>query len=436
MKTFDPKQFESILGLVLNQKKAEHVVVKARGMRQGASRFAGSQIVQNVALSDLTVEIEASFGSQVGTAKTNQLDRQSIGACLARAEEIARLSPPDPEFLPPVAPVPLPTLSTHVEATARCSPADRAEAIARALEATASANLVGSGLLSTTENAFAIGNSAGLVAFQRETEASLSFSASRDECAGRACGFSRDVRTLDGAGVARQAVSRALAAKNPREIPPGRYDVILEPDAVRELIGSFGWMQLNARETAEGRTALVGKQGSRVAGPEVELLSDPQWPGCQVRPFDEEGSLRKPTHWVRGGVLENLQSSRFWSKKTGAPFVGTPGNLIMKGKDTSLEAMIKSTRRGLLITRFWYLNPVDRMRDLYTGTTRDGTLWIENGEVVSGVKNLRFNDSALRVLSSIESLGRVQTDSSWEGYLVCVPYLKVKDFQFTSVTGF
>jgi predicted Zn-dependent protease len=239
---------------------------------------------------------------------------------------------------------------------------------------------------------------------------------------------------LDVEATAKSSVDKALEGRAPRKIKPGHYEVILEPAAVSNLLSSFVWVQMNAKAVDEGRSYLSGKKGTRLVAPSIDMYSDPMSTQCPACPFDREGMKIDRVNWIRNGVVENLLYSRFWAKKQGCAFTGWPHNMIIRGGKTSREDMIKSTKRGLLITRFWYIRTVDRMRDLYTGTTRDGTFLVKNGEVVGPVKNLRFNDSAVRLLNSVQAIGEQGTTTGMG--ISRVPLIKAGDFNFTSTTDF
>ncbi len=434
MPIWKKEEFEPIIEKALKLSKADHTTILAFGFEEGATRFANSEINQNVVSGDLSLKVNVAFGSSVGSASTNVLDDDAIAACVKKAQAIARLTPPDSEFMPPVSPVEMPDVETWSDATMHLKAADRAKIIAGAVNVADSAGLSGAGSLTTAASVVAIGNSKGHFAFHKSTKAQLKYSASSDDSVGWANGYARKVGDLDAEAVARRAVDKALKGKKPRELPAGKYEVILEPAAVAGLISSFMWVQMDAKATDEGRTYLSDKRDKKIAASNVHILSDPTLPDCQVRPFDREGMKLGRVDWIRDGKLANLCYSRFWADHKGKAFTGRPNALIIKGGKSTLEEMIKATQKGLLITRFWYIRTVDRMRDLYTGTTRDGTFLVEDGEVVGPVKNLRFNESAARLLGNVELLGEEQNTAAWS--LSRAPFLKASSFNFTSTTEF
>jgi len=434
MARWDPAESEQIIERILDASSAEATVVRIERFEEGATRYANSEITQNVVRGDTEVEIQAAFGSRTGKASTNRLDPDSLVACLRRAEAIARTAPPDPEYMPPVEPGPCPTPPTASEATSRFSPADRKEAIERAVAVAEREGMSGAGVFTTATCSEAIGNSTGLFVHNETTEVYVTVSATSPDSVGWARGCGNDVASLDIEAIARRAVEKARAGRSPREPEPGHYDVVLEPAAVEELLLFFFWYQMDAKATDEKRTFLQGKKGTAIAAPSVNIFSDPTWKGLPSRPFTDEGMTLGRVEWIKGGVLENLIYSRFWAKKQGVEPTGSPTNLVMEGGASSIEEMIRSTRRGLLVTRFWYVRAVEPIRDLYTGMTRDGTFLIRDGEIAGPVKNMRFNESAVRLLANIEMLGPQEKGGEYLSTLI--PAVKARDFNFTSKTAF
>ncbi len=434
MNNWKKETIQSLIDRALKASIADNTVVNVSGFQSGATRYANSEINQNVVRGDLTLSVEATFGASSGQSSTNVLKPDAIAACVKQAEDIARLTPPDPEYMPPVEPAEIEETDAWSEGTATATPTDRAAAIARAVTLADKKGLTGAGAFETGGWLRAMGNSAGHFVYGRNTSAELTFSATSDDSVGWAQGVSRDVSALDIESIAQRGVDKALNGRAPQDLEPGRYEVILEPSAVGSLISSFIWNQLDAKASDEGRTFMSGKNGAQIAAPLIHLYSDPHEAACPARPFNDEGMPLQRLDWIRDGVVKNLMYSRFWAKKQGRTFTGYPPNIIIAGGTTTTEEMIKSTKRGLLITRFWYIRSVDRMRDLYTGTTRDGTFLVEDGAIKGPVKNLRFNDSAVGLLSRVTAVGRPQLVSNWG--MSYVPVIKASEFNFTSATKF
>src|SRR5437762_641504 len=239
--------------------------------------------------------------------------------------------------------------------------------------------------------------------------------------------------------VSARAIDKARLSRNPVAIEPGRYTVIMEPQAVGDLVQLIGFYA-DARASDEGRSPFTkqgggNKIGEKIMDTRISLIADPFDPMILSQPFDGDGLPLGRQVFVDKGVLKELYYSRFWAKKQGKQPTGAPTSFIMTGGTTSVDDMIKSTPRGVLVTRLWYLREVDPRTILYTGLTRDGTFLIENGKISKAVKNFRFNDSPLFMLNNLEAIGRpVRLAGTEAGGAVVVPPIKVKDFNFTSLS--
>jgi predicted Zn-dependent protease len=244
--------------------------------------------------------------------------------------------------------------------------------------------------------------------------------------------------------VAERAIEKARASRNPVAIEPGRYTVIMESQACADLCrllgGGFGGGPLSARSADEGRSPFTregggNKVGERILDPRVTIVSDPQDPDIRGVPFDNEGFPVARQVWIENGVLKQLAYTRFWAQKQGKQPTGGAGTFKMMGGPTSREEMIRTTPRGVQVTRLWYLRQVDPRTVLYTGLTRDGTFLIENGQITRSLKNFRFNESPLFILNNLEQIGPVERVAGSEGGGGDVlPTIKVRDFNFTSLS--
>ena len=324
-------------------------------------------------------------------------------------------------------------MNGYDERVAHAAPADRARGVLEVTRRAEAAGLQSAGSYATNSTHVAVANSAGLRHEQRLTHTQVVCTAMSADSSGwsQRVGFRFD--DADPLGAGETAVAKALQAREPREILPGEYTVILEPAAVADFFGFFGWT-LDAKAAHEGRSAFSGKEGERVGAPGVSLYTQPDHPERPCDPAGEDGLALPRTAWIEGGVLRSLSYSRFWAEKTGHPFTGKPANLIMPGGEQSLEELIRGVKRGVLVTRFWYIRFVDPMSLLLTGMTRDGLFWIEDGEVRHGLKNMRFNESPLRCLERISALGQPARSGRYLG--TYMPAMRVEDFCFTSGTAF
>jgi predicted Zn-dependent protease len=248
-----------------------------------------------------------------------------------------------------------------------------------------------------------------------------------------------DWRQLDFEKVSARAIEKARASRSPQAVEPGRYTVIFEPQAVGDLVQLIAGYA-DARLADEGRSPFSkqgggNKLGEKIVDTRVTLFSDPRDPQLLAQPFDGEGMPLARQTWIENGELKTLQTSRFWAKKQNRTPTGGATSLKMQGGSASIEDMIKSTERGILVTRLWYLREVDPRTILYTGLTRDGTFLIEQGRISRAIRNLRFNESPLFMLNNLEMLGISERIAGTEaGGAVVMPAIKVRDFNFTSLS--
>jgi predicted Zn-dependent protease len=411
---------------------------------QGNTRFAVNQVSTGGDSYDTSVTVTAHVGRRSGSSTTNQLDDASLKQAVDTAERLARLAPEDPEFMPELSAQEYQPGRNWSEATASLDPQGRADAV-RAITAPATrATLVSTGFLDTRAGASAVANTNGLFAYTRGTATALTTTVRTPDGTGSGwAGESHyDWSRIDPAALGTRAAEKARASRNPVAIEPGRYTVVFEPTAVGNLI-QFIARALNARSADEGRSFFSkagggNKIGAKVVDERVTILSDPFDPDVAGSPFDNEGSPTRRSVWIDKGVVTTLDYDRYWAQKKGVTPTASGGSLKMSGGSSTMEEMIASTPRGLLVTRFWYLRPVDQRTILYTGLTRDGTFLIENGKISRAVKNLRFNDSPVFMLNNLEALGvpvRVSaSEDGGPGQAIMVPPLKVRDFNFTSLS--
>jgi len=359
-----------------------------------------------------------------------------------QSEALARLAPDDPESMPPLPAQQYTRVNAWFDSTANLTPEARARAALTALEETRRAgDLNAAGYIVTSANANCVANKAGLFAYHRSTNANYTLTVRTTDGTGSgwAAADERDWGRLDFRAVAQRAVEKARASQNPVAIEPGRYTVILEPQAVGDLVQLMAFA-MDARQADEGRSPFVkqeggNKIGEQVVDPRVTILSDPADPQLLAQPFDGQGLPLNRQVWVEGGVLRQLFYSRFWAQRQNRQATGFPSSVKMTGGDATTEQMIAATERGVLVTRLWYLRQVDPRTILYTGLTRDGTFLVENGRISRAIQNFRFNDSPLFMLNNLETLGRASRLAGTEaGGNIVMPAIKVRDFSFTSLS--
>ena len=436
------EQAADVIEKVKKLSKADEVIVNVGGGYQADVRFAANQMSTAGGVWNQQVAVTSVFGKKHATAVTNNLTDEALKNVVNQAEVLTKLSPDDPEWLPGVGAQTYLPVERYFESTANLSPEDRARAALTALEpARKAGDLQAAGFIVVNAGSNALGNSKGMFAYSRSTGSNYTLTVRTADGTGSgwAGATDNDWRAINFAAVSNTAIEKARLSRNPVAIEPGRYTVILEPQAVGDLVQIMGF-SLQARTADEGRSAFTkagggNKIGERIVDPRVTLLSDPQDPQLLAQPFDGQGLPGKRMVWVEDGVLKNLAYSRFWAQKQNKEPTPFPNSIKMMGGTTSTEEMIKSTARGILVTRLWYLRPVDPRTILFTGLTRDGTFLIENGKISKSIKNFRFNESPLFMLNNIEAMGpSVRIAGTEGGGPIAMPALKVKDFNFTSLS--
>lgn len=425
---------QGILEKVLACATADTVVASLHGEDFASTRMSDNVITQNVQRQRTALSVLCAYGQQHGSASTDDLREDALRTTVERAQAIAKASPPDAEFMPPIEASETKRyarVEAFCEQTARSTPEEKARALAAAAQKVQAAKLRLSGGFSSGAYFVALANSAGLRAYHAVTDAGFHATVLGSAGSGWAEQTSHRIAEVDVAATAQKALETCRSAQNPKPFEPGRYDVILSPAAIGEMMQFAFWWTLDAKSADEGRSYLRGKLGTKVFGENININSDPAEKTCPGSPFFGDGMAVPRLSWVEGGVVKNLAYSRFWAKKQGKTPTGHPTNLLMKGGDTSVEQMIASIKRGLLVNRFWYIRYVDPMRPLLTGMTRDGLFLIEDGRITGPVQQMRFNEDTTEMLNRVEMLGPVERI---EGMLM--PTVKVKDFNFDSATKF
>lgn len=417
------------------------------GDNQALTRFANNGIHQNVAETNVHLSVRPIIDGRHARAFTNRLDSESIRNVVEQAIAITRLTEPDPHLLPLMEPEKIESVDRFFQSTATATPKDRAQAVVSSIHVADAASQNAAGIYSTGDATFSIFNSKGVAAFHRETMARFSVTAmANDGGSGWAKASACNLRDIDPLELTRSAVHKARASENPREIPPGRYTVILEPAAVLDLVGQmFG--DFSGTAIADGRSFLNDRLGAQLFGHNVSITDDCRHPLQSGPAFDAEGVPRKRLNLVEDGVVREIAFCRSAALQGDASPTGhgfplpnevgeAPSNVVIAGGDSSLEKMIESTDRGILVTRFWYIREVDPYEKICTGMSRDGTFLVEAGKVTAGVRNFRFNQSLIEMLSNVELLSAPVRSSGEEVADFVVPAMKVNNFNFTEVTRF
>jgi predicted Zn-dependent protease len=437
-------QARALTSRVLSFSSSDEMRVSVSSWSTANTRFAVNQISTAGDNTNVSVTVRAVFGKKAGSATTNRLDDESLRALVRTAESLARLAPEDPDMLPELGPQEYLDYNAFARTTAELDPAGRAAAVRSITDQAVAAGLVATGYLEANAGSVAVATSRGLFAYDEQTSTALTTTVRTPDGSGSgwAGATHHDWSRITPAELGARAIDKAKRSVNPVAVEPGRYTVVLEPTAVGNLVQLIAGAA-QARAADEGRSFFSKpgggtKIGMKVVDERVTLRSDPRDPDAFGNTFSGDGLPTRPITWIENGVVRNLAYDRFWAQKQGQQPSAFSGSLRMDGGSSSIEEMIASTERGLLVTRLWYIRPVDPRTILYTGLTRDGTFLIENGKVTRAVKNLRWNESPIFMLNNVEAMGapvRVSaSESGGPGQAVVVPPLKVRDFTFTSLS--
>ncbi len=437
---------EAIAERVLKLSEADETEVEIGATTDALTRFANNTIHQNVAEQTLAISVRAVVDGRTARASTNKTDDDSLRRAAAAAVSLARNEPRNPDLLPMQRQQKYPKVARFFASTAETTPQDRARAVKRVCELAEKNKQTAAGIFSSGSMQSVLANSKGLFARYEQTRAEFSVTVLEQNSSGWAKANSPDVRTIHPDALAERASRKCAESRNPREVPAGSYTAILEAPAVLDLVG-FLFYDFAGTAVLDKRSCFTGRMGKKLLGENITLWDDVYHPLQTGAPFDGEGVPRQKVTLVEKGVPKNLVYSRATAKKMKAKPTGhgfslpneygeAPMNLVFAGGDKSVEEMVRSTERGILVTRLWYIREVDPYEKVLTGMTRDGTFLVESGHVAGGVRNFRFNQSALEMLANVEMLGEPVRSAGEESFEMVVPAMKVRGFHFSEVTKF
>jgi PmbA protein len=453
---------QDIFGRVMKFAHADEVEVLIAGGQSALTRFANNTITQNVEEENYVLSIRTVVGGRTARATTNKWDDASLRRIVEASEALARVQPVDSDLLPMAGPDAFDPSGPRVERTfaetAELTPAQRADAVRKMVDVAQQHKLTAAGVFANSASLEAILNSRGLSVFHSQTSAEASITMLAGDSSGWQKAGYPDVRLIHPERLAEVAAQKALDSANPRELPAGRYTVILEPAAVLDLIGFMFW-DWGGLAILDQRSFLNNRIGTRLFGSNITIHDDVYHPLQSGAPFDGEGVRRQPVKLVENGVIKNIVYARGTAEKmkhsahaasvgeirpTGHGFplpneIGeAPLNAVFQptADSSTIEQMIANTERGVLVTRLWYIREVDPYEKILTGMTRDGTFYVENGKLQYGLRNFRFNQSLIEMLSSVEEMSEPVHASGEESIDMVVPAMKVNNFNFTEVTRF
>ena len=421
-------------------------------------------IHQNVEEENSVVSIRTNFAGRTARSTANQFDDESLRRAITASESLARVQAADPDLLPMPASDEAKAAGEGARATrffdetAAITPAERAEVVRDMVSVAGKYKLTAAGIYSNAESCEGIFNSRGLAKWHEQTLAEVSITMLGDDSSGWQKLNSPDVTKLDAAGLAETAAQKAIESARPREIAPGKYTVILEPSAALDIVGFMFW-DYSGVAILDQRSFLNDRIGTQLFGENVNIWDDVAHPLQAGSPFDGEGMERQRVRLVENGVVKRVVYARATAEKMkkseyagkvgtieatghGFPLPNEAGEMPMNivfgrpHKPESIEEMIASTERGVLVTRLWYIREVDPYEKIVTGMTRDGTFLVEKGKIQCGVRNFRFNQSLISMLSNVEAMGVPVRACGEESFDMVVPAMKAREFNFTEATKF
>ena len=463
----DKQQAADIFYRIKKLSTADEVEVLFSGERSALTRFANNTIHQNMAEENHVVSVRTAFGTKTARASTNKFDEESLRQIVRSAENLAQVQHPDPDLLPmpdsreargatdnpPTQPP-----SRYFESTAATSPELRADGVKKIVTIADRHGLATAGTFSSGESFEGIFNSRGLSNWYTQTSAHISITMLGDDSSGWQKASSPDVQNLDPFRLAEIAAQKAVDSAHPREIPAGKYTVILEPAAVLDIVGFMFW-DYSGMAILDQRSFLTGRIGTKLFGDNITISDNVAHPLQSGSPFDGEGMHRQQVSLVENGIVkqvvyarataERMKRSEFKNKvgpiaATGHGFAlpnemgEMPLNIVFGSPrdPQTVEQMIASSERAVRVTRLWYIREVEPFEKMLTGMTRDGTFYVENGRVQGGVRNFRFNESLIHMLSNVEAMSTPVRSSGEESFDMVVPAMKINEFNFTEVTKF
>ncbi len=445
MAILSKEEAKKILEKVVGFSKADGIEANLNGNDGGNIRYARNSVSTSGEDSNVSLNVQSYVGKKVGSASINEFDDASLEKVVRRAEELSRLAPENSEFMEPL---PQQTYGveskTFIESTANITPDYRAQAAADSILPASKKDITAAGFLEDSRGFSSLMNSKGAFAYNKTTGVDFTVTMRSNDGTGSgwvARNFN-DVSKLNTAEASAIAMEKALQSRNAKAIEPGKYTVILEPNAAADLLGLM-LFAMNARQADEGRSFLSKKGGGtklgeKIVDERVNIYTDPWNEEVPTGNWAGNGLPRKKMDLIKNGSVANMIYDRYWASLKNAEPTPFPGNRIMEGGTASIEDMIKDTKKGVLVTRFWYIRAVDPQTLLYTGLTRDGTFYIENGKIKHPIKNFRFNESPVIMLNNLETLGKQLRVASGGGPggggSSLIPAMKIRDFTFSSLS--
>lgn len=433
---FSQEEVKQMVEKTLSFSKANDCEIAVDATDNANTRFANNTITTSADISSISITIASTQSRQTGRYSVDETSDEALESAVRKSEELARYAPPDPEYVSPLGPQKYPEIPAYDESTARAAHKEMIPGLRAAIAGAEDKRLTSAGYFERLAGLSAVGNKRGNFGHTARTSASYSVTVRTGDGSGSGWGSAEGYRLshMEIPSVARVAIDKAVLSQKPRRLDPGKYIVILEPAAVgdmaTQILGSF-----DARDAEEGRSLMARtgggiRLGEKLFSERITMRCDPFDTRNPGMPWRSDSLPAQKITWIENGVVKNLGYSRYWAKKKDTEPTPDPGSdLVFEGEDHSLNDLIASTDRGLLVTRFWYIRYVNLHTGQLTGLTRDGLFMIEKGKIAYPVMNFRWNESPANVLANTEMLSRpVLARGS------IVPAMKVREFNFTSVS--
>lgn len=437
------EESKNLIKKILSFSRADSAFISLNGSNSNNVRFAVNTVSTCGAINSINATITSNFGKKSGRVRITNIDDKIIQRGVESSETIARLTPDNEEFMPP-----LKKQDSYLKVngffddTSNLSPQNISEKISYIIKNSVEKELLAAGYFEKEAGFLALGNTNGLFSYHKNTHAGFS-STVRTKNGKGSSKIQRayaDINLLDMKNISDKVIERSILSQDPKEYPPGKYVTILDSAAVSDMVEILLY-NMSRRSADEGRSffAEEGKDNKidqRIVNPKVNIYSDPQSNEAPSTPFAEDGHPMKKTRWITKGILENLYSGRYWAKKTNSEYIPYPSNILMSGSDKSVEELISSTENGIYVTRFWYIRTLDPQQLLMTGLTRDGVFLIKNGKIKDAINNYRFNESPINILNNIVDMSIAERigGSESEDSKIVVPALKLSEFNFSTVS--
>ncbi len=443
----DKDQTLSSLKEALEASTADQTELCLIGEDLSLTRFAESQIHQNMYRADTTVYVRAIKNKKIGITSTGDLSAQALKQAVVDACTIAELMPEDSDFDSLPSPQTAPTITANDAATTENTPLLRADAVGKVVELCRKSDLQTAGAYRVTTDTVAVVNSLGVEQFGTSSRSELSLTANGEKGnAGWAIAYAHDAKTISPEQIAKRAIDKAARSLDPISLETGPYTVILEPAAVGQLLLFLAFMGFGAKTLYQQRSFMAGKIGEKITGDNITIIEDPLAPEFAGLPFDYEGVPRKQVTLIENGIARGVVSNSYYARLLQSESTGhalPPNNtygpypkyMAVGAGNSTIEEMVASTGRGVYITHFWYVNFLNPMKTQVTGTTRDGTFLIENGKIGAAIKNMRINQSILEAFANAEMISKTRELYPQYSVAMLVPAMKINNFGLETTEG-